>query len=59
VETEAQARFLAAHYCDYLQGFFFSLPLDADAYGRLQLTHEVPGLPKGPPESGLILPFHK
>ena len=59
VETEAQARFLAAHYCDYLQGFFFSLPLDADAYGRLQLTHELPGLPRGTPESGLILPFHK
>jgi diguanylate cyclase (GGDEF)-like protein len=60
VESEAQARFLASHYCDYLQGFFFSLPLDADAYGRLQLTHELPGLPKGNPESsGLILPFHK
>jgi diguanylate cyclase (GGDEF)-like protein len=59
VETEAQARYLAAHSCDYLQGFYFSLPLDADAYGRLQLTNELPGLPKGSGESGLILPFHK
>jgi diguanylate cyclase (GGDEF)-like protein len=59
VETEAQARFLAAHHCDYLQGFFFSLPLEAEAYGRLQLTHDVPGLPRGAAELGLILPFHK
>jgi diguanylate cyclase (GGDEF)-like protein len=59
VESEAQARFLASHYCDYLQGFYFSLPLDAEAYGQLQLTHELPGLPKAAVESGLILPFHK
>src|SRR3984957_14010173 len=36
VETEAQARFLAAHRCDFLQGFFYSQPLDAEAYGRLE-----------------------
>lgn len=59
VETEAQARFLASHSCDYLQGFFFSRPLEAEAYGRLQLAHELPGLPRGPGEPGLILPFHK
>jgi diguanylate cyclase (GGDEF)-like protein len=46
VETEAQARFLAAHRCDFLQGFFFSLPLEADAYGRLELTQDVPRLPR-------------
>ncbi len=45
VETEAQARFLAAHRCDFLQGFFFSLPLDADAYGRLEITRDLPRLP--------------
>jgi len=36
VETQAQAQFLAAHQCDFLQGFLFSRPLDADAYGRLE-----------------------
>jgi EAL domain-containing protein (putative c-di-GMP-specific phosphodiesterase class I) len=45
VETEAQARFLAAHRCNFLQGFFFSLPLDADAYGRLEVTRDLPRLP--------------
>jgi diguanylate cyclase (GGDEF)-like protein len=59
VETEAQARFLATHRCDFLQGFFFSVPLDAAAYGALQLTHDVPRLPRATPEPGLILPFHK
>jgi diguanylate cyclase (GGDEF)-like protein len=47
VETEAQARFLAAHRCDFLQGFFFALPLDADTYGRLELSQDVPDLPRG------------
>jgi len=36
VETHAQAQFLAAHQCDFLQGFLFSQPLDANAYGRLE-----------------------
>ena len=47
VETEAQARFLAAHRCDFLQGFFFALPLDAETYGRLELSQDVPDLPRG------------
>ena len=59
VETEAQARFLAAHRCDFLQGFFFALPLDANAYGRLELTQDVPHLPRVPPEAAQVLPFHK
>ena len=59
VETEAQARFLAAHRCDFLQGFFFSLPLDADAYGRLEVTRNVPRLPWVSHDAGLVLPFHK
>ena len=46
VETEAQARFLAAHHCDFLQGFFFALPLDPNAYGRLELTQDAPHLPR-------------
>jgi diguanylate cyclase (GGDEF)-like protein len=47
VETEAQARFLAAHRCDFLQGFFFALPLDAETYGRLELSQDVPDMPRG------------
>jgi diguanylate cyclase (GGDEF)-like protein len=59
VETEAQARFLAANRCDFLQGFFFALPLDANAYGRLELTQDVPRLPRVLPEAAQVLPFHK
>jgi EAL domain-containing protein (putative c-di-GMP-specific phosphodiesterase class I) len=60
VETEAQARFLAAHRCNYLQGFFFSLPLDADAYGRLEVTRDLPRLPWVSHDgAALVLPFHK
>jgi EAL domain-containing protein (putative c-di-GMP-specific phosphodiesterase class I) len=59
VETEAQARFLAAHRCDFLQGYFFALPLDANAYGRLELTQDVPHLPRVLPEAAQVLPFHK
>jgi diguanylate cyclase (GGDEF)-like protein len=58
VETEAQAKFLATHRCNYLQGFYFSQPLDGDAYGRLEATWKVAGL-KGHSGSGLILPFHQ
>lgn len=34
VETEAQMRFLAAHQCDEMQGFFFSPPVPADVFAR-------------------------
>jgi EAL domain-containing protein (putative c-di-GMP-specific phosphodiesterase class I) len=44
VETEAQARFLASQRCDFLQGFHFSKPLDAEAYGNLELTWDSTGL---------------
>ncbi len=57
VETEAQARFLAAHRCEYLQGFYFSQPLDADAYARLEASWK--GLPQIVLEAGLVLPFHQ
>jgi diguanylate cyclase (GGDEF)-like protein len=59
VETEAQARFLAAHRCNFLQGFFFSLPLDADAYGRLEVTRDLPRLPWVSHDGAMVLPFHK
>jgi diguanylate cyclase (GGDEF)-like protein/PAS domain S-box-containing protein len=59
VETEGQARFLAAHRCDYLQGFHFAPPLDADAYGRLEKNWRSAGFAQqGKHDSGLILPFH-
>lgn len=30
VETEEQLRFLAAHGCDCIQGYFFAKPMPAD-----------------------------
>jgi EAL domain-containing protein (putative c-di-GMP-specific phosphodiesterase class I) len=34
VETEEQMSFLRAHGCDEIQGFYFSQPLEADAFAR-------------------------
>lgn len=31
VETEAQRDLLVSHHCDFMQGFLFSRPLQADA----------------------------
>jgi diguanylate cyclase (GGDEF)-like protein len=59
VETEAQARFLAAHRCDFLQGYFFSVPLDAAHYGRLEISGEVPSISQAPADSGRVVPFPK
>ena len=59
VETEAQARFLAAHHCDFLQGYFFSLPLDPAEYGRLEVSNDVPRVTPAPADSGNVLPFIK
>jgi diguanylate cyclase (GGDEF)-like protein len=59
VETEAQASFLRAHGCDFLQGFYFSKPLDADAYGKLELTWKASSFASPAPETGLVLPFHQ
>jgi diguanylate cyclase (GGDEF)-like protein/PAS domain S-box-containing protein len=56
VETEAQVRFLAANRCDHLQGFYFSQPLDAEAYGRLEAGWKSHPLPQVSPETGLVLP---
>ncbi len=58
VENEGQARFLAAHRCDFLQGFHFSQPLDADAYARLEKTWQPAAFAHGKSEQGRILPFH-
>jgi EAL domain-containing protein (putative c-di-GMP-specific phosphodiesterase class I) len=57
VENDAQARFLAAHRCDFLQGFHFSQPLDAQAYANLELTWDSTGLEQVLSEGGLVLPF--
>ena len=57
VETEAQARFLAAHRCDFLQGYFFSVPLDADGYGRLEIAGDLSG--RMSKESARVVPFPK
>lgn len=35
VETEAQLNYLRAHQCDGMQGYFFSRPLDAEAFASL------------------------
>jgi diguanylate cyclase (GGDEF)-like protein len=48
VETEAQARFLTAHRCDFLQGYFFSVPLDTERYARLEVSGDVPRLIHAP-----------
>ena len=34
VETEEQMSFLRAHGCDEIQGFYFSKPLEADAFAE-------------------------
>ena len=35
VETEAQSNYLREHGCAELQGYYFSRPLDADAFAAL------------------------
>jgi len=35
VETEAQLNFLRAHCCDEIQGYYFSRPVPAEAFGEL------------------------
>lgn len=59
VETEAQARFLSAHHCDFLQGYFFSLPLDCDSYGHLEVSGDVPRVTVASADSGRVVPFTK
>jgi EAL domain-containing protein (putative c-di-GMP-specific phosphodiesterase class I) len=59
VETDAQVRFLAAHRCDFLQGYYFSRPLDAEGYAQLEASWRAPALTQGMSDSGLVLPFHQ
>jgi diguanylate cyclase (GGDEF)-like protein len=59
VETEAQARFLAAHRCDFLQGYFFSVPLDTERYARLEVSGDVPRISPVSSDSGRVVPFPK
>lgn len=48
VETAAQARFLATHGCDVLQGYHISRPLDASSFGRLLRDPQVLARKLGP-----------
>jgi EAL domain-containing protein (putative c-di-GMP-specific phosphodiesterase class I) len=36
VETEAQLAYLRQHDCDQMQGYFFSPPVSAEAFARMQ-----------------------
>ncbi len=40
VETEEQLKFLQMKGCDYVQGYFFSKPVDAPAFTQLLLDHQ-------------------
>jgi EAL domain-containing protein (putative c-di-GMP-specific phosphodiesterase class I) len=41
VETREQAAFLASHGCDEMQGYFFSRPISAIAFGALWRKHQA------------------
>lgn len=41
VETSEQAAFLTAHGCDEMQGYFFSRPIAATAFGALWRKHQA------------------
>ncbi len=52
VETEAQRDLLIAFNCDYVQGYFFSRPIPADAFEALIKVHHGKNLsPDAPPET--------
>lgn len=40
VEKEEQLRFLQSKGCDYIQGYYFSKPVDANAFTQLLYTHQ-------------------
>ena len=47
VETEEQMSFLRAHGCDEIQGFYFSQPLEADAFAeKVRTSWRQPDLPR-------------
>ncbi len=50
VETREQAAFLAKHGCDEMQGYFFSLPICAAAFGALWRKHQEI-FPSGPDQA--------
>ena len=39
VETEEQLQFLKEKGCDFIQGYYFSKPLEASAFTQLLLHH--------------------
>ncbi len=41
VETKEQLAFLKSKGCDYIQGYYFSRPLEANYFTQLLLTHET------------------
>lgn len=57
VETEAQARFLIAHGCDALQGFYFARPVDADACAQLIRDGRQLALPVPPTKRNREIPL--
>jgi predicted signal transduction protein with EAL and GGDEF domain len=47
VETEEQMSFLRAHGCDEIQGFYFSQPLETDAFAeKVRTSWLQPDLPR-------------
>jgi diguanylate cyclase (GGDEF)-like protein len=47
VETEEQMSFLRNHHCDEIQGFYFSQPLEADAFAeKVRTSRRQPDLPR-------------
>jgi diguanylate cyclase (GGDEF)-like protein/PAS domain S-box-containing protein len=58
VETEGQVGFLRANDCDELQGYFLSMPLDADACTHLLLSGsglKIPAEDRGAAKRSLLL----
>ena len=43
VETEAQLQFLREKECDFVQGYYFSKPIDAKSFTQLLLDHKQSG----------------
>jgi sensor c-di-GMP phosphodiesterase-like protein len=45
VETEAQLKFLTAHRCDEVQGYYFSKPIPAAEYASMLGSADVSNKP--------------
>ncbi len=51
VETEEQMSFLRNHHCDEIQGFYFSQPLETDAFAeKVRTSWRQPDLPRFAPK---------